>query len=786
MKHYLPIMLALVVLLSLSGGVIAVCAEESMGTDAPEARIIMDDDSYDNVIVADAVITDPFFGADPTGREDSTEAIRKAIDYIGGKGGGTVYLPKGQYRVTGSITVDNYVTLMGYYRNPDAAEGDYGTVIIADVAPSSEDLPGLFRLRGSSGVVGLTIWYPQQTIDDVRPFPYTFEIMGGANTILEHMQFTIQNVTLLNSYKGVAASRTVNPNVAIGVQDAHENLVIENLKGTPLKCGIDSVNESDIGYFKNIHFSPKYWAEAASFRGPAEEAIRAYTNQEGCGLMLGDLEWSPYYDITVEGYKTGVHIIEGTRIQEENPITFMGGFYRLHVDDCQYGLVVDWLYRGWGMLVTHSNIQGSEAAVINNSPVGYVRLTDTQTQGSLLGKEIYTNEAEAPETQTATPEIVRPAKRLFNAVTDYGVKPDGYTECAAQIQQALDDAKAAGGGIVYLPAGFYKVSTPLQVWNGVQLRGCVPVTNRDNLGKSAGTVLFSYYDADSDTAETDQAFLTLGENSGLYGLRICYPNNNLWMPAPNTYEIGRAAYTVRLEGNGSYVWNVGLVNSYNGIAVSGNNTVIKNVPALFFNHGISIDGADSCHIENVFSNATIATQSGFHAQFTDLFRNGWLWRINSLWNYYTYTETHTRIIDVENSTNVNVMSVFTFCSAQILKATNSTVTMNGCGADRMWREGLVVEALNSEVTLINQLKYHCMMFSIEGESTLSIYGRMNMILGDGPSIHDVEDNLVRNKAVKDTAVKVTDGLTVSYTEDAVWTDQPSGKNPLNDLFGKYE
>ena len=91
--------------------------------------------------------------------------------------------------------------------------------------------------------------------------------------------------------------------------------------------------------------------------------------------MLGDLEWSPYYDIRVEGYKTGVHIIEGTRIQHENPIAFMGGFYRLNVQDCLFGLVVDQLYKGWGMLVTHSQIKAEKASVVNNAPEGYVRLS---------------------------------------------------------------------------------------------------------------------------------------------------------------------------------------------------------------------------------------------------------------------------------------------------------------------------------------------------------------------------------------------------------------------------
>lgn len=745
------------------------------------AKIIENDDSYETVIVADAVVTEAPFNADATGIKDSTQAVKDAISYVSDLGGGTVYFPKGRYRITGSITVNNYVTLMGQYADPDLTT-DYGTMIIADVNPSLEELPGLFRLRGSSGVVGFTIWYPQQTLEDVRPFPYTFEIMGGANTILEHMQFTIQNVTLLNSYKGVAASRTINPNVAIGVQDAHENLVIENLKGTPLKYGINSVNESDIGYFKNICFSPKYWAKATDLHAPSLEQIREYTYQDSCGLMLGDLEWSPYYNITVSGYKTGVHIIKGTRIQEENPIAFMGGFYNLMIDDCVNGLIVDSLYKGWGMLVTGSTISASKAAVVNNSSVGYVRLTDTLIKGAFYGERIYLNSAKVPVVETDTPQLFRPIKKLFN-VLDYGAIPDGYTECGNAIQNALNDAKNASGGIVYLPAGYYKVSFKLKIPQGVQLRGAVPIANRDTLGKSEGTIVFCYY----NQPENGDAFITLAENAGVYGLRICYPDNNLWLVTQSKYEIAASAFTICLEADGSYCQNVGLVNSYNGIKVLGNHTTIKNIPALFFNIGILVDQAYDVHVENVFSNATVATQSGYQQKFPELFKKGWLWTISNLWNYYTYTETHTKIFEIKDSKNVNIMSVFTFCSAQIVQATNSEVFMNGCGADRMWQEGIVVDLVNSKLTMINQLKYNCMMFNMDGSSDLSIYGRMNLILGNSPATKDVEHNMVHNKTVRDTyPTSILEPYIVKYQDDRFWSSKPMNKNPLSDILGNLK
>lgn len=776
MKKVLWICVIAMVSCVVFGGVAMGYAQNYIG-----ARIV-DDDSFETTIVADAVVTDEQFGADNNGVKDSTEAIKKAISYVAEIGGGTVYLPKGKYRITSSITVENYVTLIGNYADPDGSTEEYGTLIIADVAPSSETLPGLFRLRGSSGVVGLTVWYPQQTLTDVRPFPYTFEIMGGAFSILEHMQFTVKNVTLINTYRGLAASRTVNPSVPVGAQDAHEGLVVENLKGTVLKCGLDCVNESDVGYVKNVVFSPKYWAKASKLGAPTEDAVRDYTRNNGCALMLGDLEWSPYYDIRVEGYKTGVHIIEGTRIQHENPIAFMGGFYRLNVIDCLYGLVVDQLYKGWGMLVTHSQIKAEKASVVNNAPEGYVRLTDTETSGNMYGERIFINAAQASDLETQTPVFAKTKEKLYNVVADYGATPDGYSDCTAAIQKALFDADKNGGGIVYLPAGYYKVTQRLTVGNGVQLRGCMSVANRDNLGKSGGTIIFCYVDSDSNTAETDTAFVTLGADAGLYGLRICYPDNNIWMIGQNEYTVNRTAYTVRAAGNNGYIVNVGLLDSYNGVAVSADNVVVKNLLGLFFNQAVFVDNSNNCHVENVISNATIATQSGLHSKFTDLFGKAWLWRVNALWNYYTYTETHTKMIRACNST-VNVMSVFTFCSAEIFSAKNSVITANGCGADRMWQDGIVLNSIASDVTLVNQLKYNCMMFNVDGVGTLNIFGRMNLVLGNSPATKDVEYNVVDNVVVKDTNAKVYGaGIKVSYPcDDVLW--QPSSKNPITDIVG---
>ena len=129
------------------------------------------------------------------------------------------------------------------------------------------------------------------------------------------------------------------------------------------------------------------------------------------------------------------------------------------------------------------------------------------------------------------------------------------------------------------------------------------------------------------------------------------------------------------------------------------------------------------------------------------------------------------------------MSVFTFCSAKIIRAVNSEVTMNGCGADRMWQDGIVAELAYSDLKMINQLKYNCMMFEIDLASKISIFGRMNLVLGNSPAINDVEYNLINNVTIKDTYPKlINEKVVVHYNDDVAWNDKPSVKNPLNDII----
>ncbi|WP_326755089.1 right-handed parallel beta-helix repeat-containing protein [Streptomyces hirsutus] len=82
------------------------------------------------------------------------------------------------------------------------------------------------------------------------------------------------------------------------------------------------------------------------------------------------------------------------------------------------------------------------------------------------------NLAEEPTdpTQAATKAYVDTLSRRFDVMA-YGATADGTTDDAAAFQQAIEAASAAGGGVVLVPQGTYRIATPLVMKTRVTLQG---------------------------------------------------------------------------------------------------------------------------------------------------------------------------------------------------------------------------------------------------------------------------------------------------------------------------
>ncbi len=134
------------------------------------------------------------FGAVADGNTDNTQAFQAALDRAAEKGL-TISIPAGQYRFDGVLTIPDGVALKGVGEGPIAARLDKGTLLLAYAGRDAENSPPFITLQNNGTLKGLSIYYPQQVVEDIRPYPYTVQVRGSRCNIID--------VTMVNSYNGI-------------------------------------------------------------------------------------------------------------------------------------------------------------------------------------------------------------------------------------------------------------------------------------------------------------------------------------------------------------------------------------------------------------------------------------------------------------------------------------------------------------------------------------------------------------------------------------------------------
>ena len=266
-----------------------------------------------------------------------------------------------------------------------------------------------------------------QYMDNVVPYGYAIEIPGGITTDY-HNVFTIKDVTFLNAYRGICASITPS---GITKSVTHEQLHLENIRGTILREGMHLTNSSEVGAFNTIDLSSKYWANAGEeFNAPNKQNIIDFTSKNSVGLILGDLEWQEIENVNIEDYQTGIYFHNKTRTVDYG-MAFIGSLYNLTISGAEYGIYVENLYPNLGIEFANSTIEGSKYAVINNSPEteGHLKLSGVTLNGAVGGVNVYYNNqlnGEIKGVQTPKLTYNLPKMELYN-VLSYNV--DNTGEC---------------------------------------------------------------------------------------------------------------------------------------------------------------------------------------------------------------------------------------------------------------------------------------------------------------------------------------------------------------------
>lgn len=666
---------------------------ESTATGETKPQIIQTKYETEDVVIADIVPTEMGYAVDASGKTDSTEGIQKALYDCYNAGGGTVFLPAGNYAISDTVYIPPYVSLRGDWQDPDEGN-EYGTIISVWMESNDVNGPGAFSLGGSGGVIGLTVYYPMQRIEKILPYPYTFYVNGiDPNFMLS----TIKNVTVINGYRGIGTSEEEN----------HEYLDIDNFKGTFLNCGTQLYNQTDVGTIEDVVISNKYWKEASSdYMNAVTDAdkLDAHTLKSAVGMRIGGLDWTQFGNITIDGYSIGVEVVTAKRTGLD------GSMIDVNIVNCGLGMSINSLEERSGLLIARSHVDNK----LDNNWIGTVKLCDVEVDEI---EERAKNSIVVDESDLSAYKInyqatyKKPKSELFIADLTKGSTDD----MSGELQAVLDKAAEAGGGVVYVPGGTYYFDQPITVPTGVELRGSSSVATREQVTISNGTLFMCRYgDEASYQAETDEAFITLeGKNAGLNGIRVIYPQNGPYDSDLNT------TFTVRGKAEGVYI-----VNSMISAAAYGvdfrecDNHFISGVTTCCYYNAFRVGGKDGV-LKRCRQNGTVLVRCN----------------TEKLENWITETDMggdlrdpilreNCEFIIVENASNQLVYQVFIYASKSLLVNRNSENTLAVCiGADNVGRNSAMLVMDGGAMAVINAIRYNG--YSYEHKSgTLKLYNRV--------------------------------------------------------------
>ncbi len=649
--------------------------------------------STEDVVVADVLITPDKYDVDPTGKEDSTAGIQQALFDVEAQGGGTAFLPVGDYRVTKMIRIPAFCVLRGDWQDPDLGN-EYGTVLLLDIEESDELTMGTILLGASGGAYGLTVYYPNQSLDDVKAYPFTFYFNSAHQGKGNHLP-TVKNCTIINGYRGVGA--------CVASETGHEMLTIENLKGTFLSMGVGIGYSSDVGTCTNISILPKYWAEYAAARGidgVTEKTVAAYTRAHTTGMRMSDVEWTEYIHITIDNCLYGINIVDATRID------FAGSFYDISVTECDIGIKADALDSRWGMHVSNSYVEGSISAIENNSG-GLIKTAGTAIVGGMTGTGItLVDDASLVDYEIDTGVTYKKPNAILYIAHD--IDYTGASDVSAQLQKWLDKA-AETGGVVYLPGGNYRLDNPITVPTGVELRGTADLGTREQSGYGIGTRIMAYYGIGG--GDKDTALITLSEGSGIVGIRIAYPT--VMGDAPET------TYAIRGLGKDVYAVNMCIIAAGRGIDFSGcDNHFIKKLTSFCYLNDARLGGKNGT-VTGFLHNGTVRARIGFSATGMIAATGA---QTNDT-NYYGRLLCTTFII--ENAEGQRIWNAFSYGVYYMVHAVNcKDLLIVNLGSDNLYEKGAQMYFEGGDATAIGVLRYNAISYKVENDAKVKLYSRL--------------------------------------------------------------
>ncbi|MBR3646663.1 MAG: discoidin domain-containing protein [Lachnospiraceae bacterium] len=333
----------------------SVQAKNINNIEAPEYRMKTTLDNSETFIYGYSVTE---YGAVGDGITDNTEVFQKLINKMGSLGGGIIYVPAGNYVIRGNLSVPRGVILRGDWLKPDKNKPIKNqSVLMAYTGRNGNERSTPFiELCIESAVMDMTIWYPEQTPDNIVPYSPT--IRFGFNNYFGNEYSNVNHVTLVNSYIGVL----------FNYDNFGASPIVNNLYGTTLCKGVEVDKIADVGRIDGVDFSSEYWINSGFANAPTnKEAFRDYMKSHAIGVVMRRNDWSFTCNLTVDGYKSGFNAEYTTNENERS--TPNGHNYNFNITNCETGITIN-ATNGVGILFTHINISNCRNGILINEHTG--------------------------------------------------------------------------------------------------------------------------------------------------------------------------------------------------------------------------------------------------------------------------------------------------------------------------------------------------------------------------------------------------------------------------------
>ncbi|MCU0788637.1 MAG: glycoside hydrolase family 55 protein, partial [Verrucomicrobia bacterium] len=272
------------------------------------------------------VVTEAPYNAQADGVTDDTAAFQAALAAAGANGGGTVFVPGGNYRLNGTLTVPTGVELRGVFDTPNDTKVK-GSLLNVYAGRNNASGTPFIQLEAGSSIKGFTFHYPEQIYDalDTVNFgmvPYPFLLRGlGADITIANLSATIPYQLL---------------DLASHQCDRH---YVDYIFSTALKTGIHVGHGSVDGQIHNCQFNPSAYTHAGLYydsipTGTADN-IHKILWRDATPYLFGHMTNEVLHQNFVFGGAKGFHLVPEGGFGPSGHCLGMG------VDQCTIAMQID-------------------------------------------------------------------------------------------------------------------------------------------------------------------------------------------------------------------------------------------------------------------------------------------------------------------------------------------------------------------------------------------------------------------------------------------------------------